>query len=108
MQNVQVALDRVQRRLELVGQHRDEVEANLTALLDELPCLAAQNELRRGLAQAVTKLIRRERLGQEVVGAELGRLDSSLEGGVSGDEQGEHLPALFIHLLQHLEAIYPR
>ena len=40
LQDVEVALDGVERRLELVGQHRDEVEAHLALLLGQPARLA--------------------------------------------------------------------
>ena len=101
-QDVEVALDGVERRLELVRQHADEVEADLALLFGELARLAAEDELAGRLAHRVAQLVGRERLGEEVVGAELGRLDRRLEGGVGGDHDGEQVTALLAEGVEHV------
>ncbi len=103
-QDVQVALHRVERRLELVREHRDEVEADLALLLGQLARLLAQDELAGRLAQRVAQLLRGERLGEEVVGAELGRLDRGLEGRVGRDHDGQDRTALRAHGVEDVHA----
>jgi len=65
-----------------VGEHRDEVEADLALLLRQLARLFAEDELVGGLAQRVAEFLGGERLGEEVVRTQLGGLDRRLEGRV--------------------------
>ena len=98
LQDLEVPLDGVERRLELVGQDRDEVEADLALLLGQPARLLAEDELLGRLAHGVAQFLGGERLGKEVVGAQLGGLDRRLEGRVGGDHDGEDGAALSAQL----------
>jgi len=51
-------------------------------------------------------LLERERLLHEVVGAELGRLDRRLDGGVAGDHHHRRLRAPLLDLGQGLQPVH--
>ena len=82
LQEAQVAFHGHERRLELVHQHGQELEANLALLLRQLACLPAQDVVPGRLANRVAQFFRGERLGQKIESPPLGGADRDIQRSV--------------------------
>ncbi len=108
LQHAQKPLDRGQRRLQLVPEHGDELEADLPFLLGQAPGLALHQVVADGAPQGHAQVVGREGLRQHVVRATLGGLDGHLQRGVCRDHDRECLVPPVPDLLQDVEARHPR
>ena len=104
LQEPQIAFHGHQRRLELVHQHGQELEADLALLLRQLACLPAQDVVPGRLANGIPQLFRGERLGKEIEGPPLGGADRDIQRGVRRDHDDQRVFMFLIEPIQHIQA----
>src|SRR6266545_4226964 len=80
--------------------------SSLPEPLSPLAILLLEAGMLEGALHDEERLLERERLLDEVVGAELGRLDGGLDGAMAGDHHHGGLPPPLLDLGQRLEAVH--